>query len=402
MSNNKKSAPQGVQPTLRFPEFRDAEGWQKKPLEKFLDYQQPTPYLVADTNYSNDYETPVLTAGKTFLLGYTNERHGIFKDDLPVIIFDDFTTATQFVDFPFKAKSSAMKILQAKNGASIKFMYEAMQMIAYEVGTHERHWISKFAPMSIPIPVDLKEQQKIADCLSSLDELIEAEDKKLDTLQQHKKGLMQELFPAKGETLPTRRFPEFKNAPEWAQQALGEIADYENGKAHEQDISSSGKYVVVNSKFISTEGAVRKFTNEGRCIAKKGEILMVLSDVPNGRAIAKSFLIDEDHTYTVNQRICKIKPRKNVSKFLLYIIDRNEFYLSFDDGVNQTNLRKEDVLSCPVILPPEREEQKRIADCLSSLDDLITVQAQKIDALKIHKKGLMQQLFPTLSNESEG
>src|SRR5690606_32258915 len=107
---------------------------------------------------------PVLTAGKTFILGYTNEQHGIFKKDLPVIIFDDFTTATQFVDFPFKAKSSAMKILSAKPGSHIKFMYELMKMLRYEVGGHERHWISEFASMPVLIPQDPKEQQKIADC----------------------------------------------------------------------------------------------------------------------------------------------------------------------------------------------------------------------------------------------
>lgn len=180
-------------PRLRFPEFEDAGEWEEKKMEECLDYQQPTDYLVSDTKYSNSYKTPVLTAGKTFILGYTNEQHGIFSDNLPVIIFDDFTTATQFVDFPFKAKSSAMKILQAKNGANIKFMYEAMQMIAYEVGAHERHWISKFAPMSILIPQPA-EQQRIAELLSALDEEIAAQGEALAALKVHKKGLMQGLF----------------------------------------------------------------------------------------------------------------------------------------------------------------------------------------------------------------
>ena len=109
-------------PLLRFTEFKDSGGWEEQPLENFLDYQQPTAYLVSSTQYSDDYITPVLTAGKTFILGYTEDKEGVFKKGLPVIIFDDFTTATQFVDFPFKAKSSAMKILLAKNGANIKFM----------------------------------------------------------------------------------------------------------------------------------------------------------------------------------------------------------------------------------------------------------------------------------------
>ena len=182
-------------PKLRFPEFRNTPEWKEQPLEKFLDYQEPEEYLVSDPKYSNAYETPILATGKTFILGYTNEKDGIFKDNLPVIIFDDFTTATQFVDFPFKAKSSAMKILHAKNGANIRFIYEAMQMISYEVFGHKRHWISKFAPMLIPVPVDSKEQQKIADCLSSVGDLITAQSKKIKFLQDHKKGLVQHFFP---------------------------------------------------------------------------------------------------------------------------------------------------------------------------------------------------------------
>ena len=178
-------------PKLRFEGFSGE--WEEKRLGDCLDYLQPTKYLVDSTAYDDKYTTPVLTAGKTFILGYTDETHGIFSDNLPVIIFDDFTTATKFVDFPFKAKSSAMKILLAKEENDIKFMYEAMQMIKYQVGNHERHWISKFAILNIAIPKP-KEQQKIASCLSSLDSLIEAQNKKVEALKNHKKGLMQQLF----------------------------------------------------------------------------------------------------------------------------------------------------------------------------------------------------------------
>ena len=122
--------------------------WEEKKLGDILDYIQPTKYLVKDTEYNDSYTIPVLTAGKTFILGYTNETDGVFENNLPVIIFDDFTTANKFVNFPFKAKSSAMKILVSKNN-NIKFIYEAIQMIKYEVGGHERHWISKFSFLNI-------------------------------------------------------------------------------------------------------------------------------------------------------------------------------------------------------------------------------------------------------------
>ena len=126
----------------------------------------------------------------------------------------------------------------------------------------------------------------------------------------------------------------------------------------------------------------------------KGDILMVLSDVPNGKAIAKCFIVDTENLYSVNQRICKITPFDANSVLLFYILNRNPYFLAFDDGVKQTNLRNDDVLNFPFLLPKDPEEQQKIASCLSSLDDLLTAENQKLEALKAHKKGLMQQLFP--------
>lgn len=170
--------------------------WTKVELGKLLDYKQPTPYLVKSTDYSNEYSIPVLTAGKTFILGYSNENFGIFEEELPAIIFDDFTTASKFVDFPFKAKSSAMKILVAKQGVSIKFVYEAMQVLNYPVGGHQRHWISIFANLVIGLP-SLLEQQKIASVLTNADKEIELLEQQLADLKQEKKALMQQLLTGK-------------------------------------------------------------------------------------------------------------------------------------------------------------------------------------------------------------
>lgn len=166
--------------------------WEEKKLGDILDYIQPTKYLVKDTEYNDSYTIPVLTAGKTFILGYTNETDGVFENNLPVIIFDDFTTANKFVNFPFKAKSSAMKILVSKNN-NIKFIYEAIQMIKYEVGGHERHWISKFSFLNIFIPC-IEEQTKIANFLSSIDSKIEEVKKQLNSTKEFKKALLQQMF----------------------------------------------------------------------------------------------------------------------------------------------------------------------------------------------------------------
>ncbi len=194
--------------------------------------------------------------------------------------------------------------------------------------------------------------------------------------------------------IPKLRFPEFVDCGEWVEKPLAKVCKYQNGKAHEKDIDINGKYIVVNSKFISSEGETFKFSNSAFCLAKEGDILMVLSDVPNGKAIAKCFYVKEDNRYTVNQRICKITPRNINGNLLFYLLNRNSYFLKFDDGVKQTNLKREDVLNCPIFISEEPQEQKKIASCLSSLDELIEVHSQKLELLKQHKKGLMQNLFP--------
>lgn len=178
--------------------FKDDNGndfpdWRTVSLGEVLDYEQPTPYLVSDTDYSNDYLTPVLTAGKSFVLGYTSETHGIFEKDLPVIIFDDFTTASKFVDFPFKAKSSAMKILKPRPGTNLRFIFEAMRHLRFAVGGHERHWISKFSDLTIDLP-EYEEQQKIATFITVLDKKIALVNRQRERTKKFKEGLLQQMF----------------------------------------------------------------------------------------------------------------------------------------------------------------------------------------------------------------
>ena len=166
--------------------------WETVKLKDVFDYIQPTKYLVESTDYSDDYETPVLTAGKSFILGYTNEIHGIF-DQVPAVIFDDFTTDSKYVDFPFKAKSSAMKILMVKNGFDIQFAFELLHNIDYNVGGHERHWISVFSQMTVDVP-PYEVQQKIGQIIQCVNNEIELLQKDLDQEKQKKKALMQLLL----------------------------------------------------------------------------------------------------------------------------------------------------------------------------------------------------------------
>ncbi|MCK9477170.1 MAG: restriction endonuclease subunit S [Candidatus Muirbacterium halophilum] len=179
-------------PSLRFPEFENRMEWKNIILSDLLNYERPEKYIVNNTEYNGE-NVPVLTANKSFILGYTNETYGIFKD-FPVIIFDDFTVDMKYVDFPFKVKSSAIKILKIKQKDNIKFLFESMKMINFDAKEHKRYYISEFQYFFLKVP-EPKEQQKIADCLSSLDELINAQNEKIENLKTHKKGLIQGLFP---------------------------------------------------------------------------------------------------------------------------------------------------------------------------------------------------------------
>jgi type I restriction enzyme S subunit len=144
-------------------------GVEFKPLGELVGYEQPTKYIVHSTEYSNHFETPVLTAGQSFILGYTNEKFDIYpaSENDPVIIFDDFTTSFHWVDFPFKVKSSALKILRPKTKfANFKYIHYAMQCIGFVPGEHTRHWISKYSLFTIPVP-PIEVQEEIVRILDS-------------------------------------------------------------------------------------------------------------------------------------------------------------------------------------------------------------------------------------------
>lgn len=180
---------------------------------------------------------------------------------------------------------------------------------------------------------------------------------------------------------------------DWEVKPLNELVQFANGKAHENYIKDDGKYIVANSKFISSEGVVKKYSDVCLSPTEAENILMVMSDVPNGKAIAKCFFVDKNNNYTVNQRICSLKVKNDHPKFLFYIINRNRYYLTFDDGVNQTNLRKNDVLGYPIPLPPTKAEQTAIANALSDTDALISSLEKLIAKRRNIKHGTMQELL---------
>ena len=169
------------------------KNWEKVALENLLEYEQPTNYIVASEEYNDSYPIPVLTAGKSFILGYTNETEGIYQNT-PVIIFDDFTTESKFVDFEFKVKSSAMKILKAKDNDTLKYLYYLMQILPFNNTQHKRYWISEYSKIKIGIPKDINEVKEIVKVLDAASEIIRLRTACIESAQSLIPALFQEMF----------------------------------------------------------------------------------------------------------------------------------------------------------------------------------------------------------------
>ena len=215
-----------------------------------------------------------------------------------------------------------------------------------EGGSVTNLYFEKLKNIDVSFP-SIREQEMIAAYFENIDNLI--------TLHQRKSFLY------------------FSRINDWEQRKLMEVAEYRNGKAHENEINDDGEYIVVNSKFVSTNGEIRKFSYAQNEPLYENEIAFVLSDVPNGRAIARTFLVDKSGKYTLNQRIAGITPHEDTDPYYLYIkMNRNEYFLKFDDGNKQTNLSIKDVLNYEDMYPSYKEQQK-IGMYFQQLDHLITL-----------------------------
>lgn len=383
-------------PKLRFSEFKD--DWNPEQLSNLLDYERPDNYIVKDTNYVTE-GTPVLTANKSFILGYTHETFGICND-IPAIIFDDFTVDKKFVDFPFKVKSSAIKILRPKGKDDLKFLFELMSLIRFEAKEHKRYYISAYQNLSVLIPKP-KEQQIIAACLSSIDEVIIAESQKLEVLKDHKKGLLQNLLPQEGETVPKFRFKEFEESGEWVEKKLGEVADFINGRAYkQQELLSEGKYRVlrVGNFFTNNEWYYSDLELDEDKYCANGDLLYAWS-----ASFGPRIWIGEKVIY--HYHIWKVKNKNGVNKkFLFNLLDfeTERMKSQMANGFALLHITKGTIENWKSHIPVSEKEQQIIADTLSSIDDLINAQNQKLEALQLHKKGLLQGLFPSVNDGDNG
>ncbi|HEY5212586.1 MAG TPA: restriction endonuclease subunit S [Acidobacteriaceae bacterium] len=180
---------------------------------------------------------------------------------------------------------------------------------------------------------------------------------------------------------------------DWEVKVLPDVCRFRGGKAHEQYISEAGPFVCVNSKFISTDGKVRKHSSANFCAAKRNDVLMVMSDLPNGRALAKAYLVEQDDLYAVNQRVCALTAYRDCPEYLFYVLNRNPYFLKFDDGVSQTHLLNHVFEKCQLPMPPTVDEQRAIAGALSDVDALLRALSQLIAKKRDLKQAAMQQLL---------
>lgn len=259
--------------------------------------------------------------------------------------------------------------------------------------------------LALPVPLpsgqsSLKEQQKIADCLSSLDELIAAQARKVDALKTHKKGLMQQLFPRAGDTQPRLRFPEFQDAEDWAETRLGQMGNLVSGLTYSpDDVRDKGLLVLRSSNIqdgkISLADCVYVDSSiKGANLSAANDILIC---VRNGSLalIGKNALIPEGMPQCTHGAFMTVFRSKS-SKFVFQLLQTEKYQkqVAGDLGATINSINGSQLVKYKFIVP-KPEEQTKIADLLSSVDELIAARSQELETLKTHKKGLMQQLFPS-------
>ena len=358
MTENRKT------PKLRFKGFTDA--WEQRKLGDVFKYEQPQTYIVENTEYDDKNKIPVLTAGQSFILGYTDEHFGIKEANQrnPVIIFDDFTTSSHYVDFPFKVKSSAIKLLTLSTTKdNVYCAYNVLKNISYLPVSHERHWISTFTKFDILLPKSVDEQELIGEYFKLLDKLITLHQRKLDRLKNIKKSMLDKMFPKDGEVVPEIRFKGFTDA--WEQRKLGEIATemVAGGDVCKDLIVDKGRYPVI-ANALTNDGIIGYY-NEDYRITAPAVTVTGRGDV--GHAMAR--IVD----FTPVVRLLSIKSNHDVF-FLENAINTIKIVIE-STGVPQLTVPQLAKYELP--LPKSLDEEEKIGIYFRNINNLITLHQRK-------------------------
>ena len=399
--SNKKNKP--LMPKLRFPAFRNSPEWISEKVDRLVDTITP-PKKLPTSSYAVNGDFPIIDQSQNAICGWTDDREALIKDDLPLIIFGDHTCILKLLDRPFAQGADGIKILKPRPRIGTSYLYQYLSYRPVVTEEYKRHYsILKEKVVLFP---DFKtgEQQKIADCLSSLDELIVAQARKVDALKTHKKGLMQQLFPREGETQPRLRFLEFRDAGEWEDQSIGNIGKVVTGSTPStaQPAFYGGGIPFVSPADISDMRFVDQtkttLTQEGYAQTRPiraGSVLFVCI----GSTIGK--VAQNIRDCATNQQINAIIPNSKHSEgFVYFALSLASERIALLAGRQAVPIINKSLFSSVRILVPKLPEQHRIASFLSSIETLLTDENQSLELLKAHKKGLMQQIFPSLESIS--
>ena len=366
-------------------------------LGELLPFEQPTAYIVKSTDYSDAYATPVLTAGKSFILGKTNETDGIF-DQLPVIIFDDFTTATQFVNFRFKVKSSAMKILHINTDLVIpKYIFYRLQIIQFDHSTHKRYWIQSYSKIKVLIP-PLDEQfrivARIEEFFSELDKAVDTLKTTKEQLEVYRQAVMKDAFQEKesiirlGDAIEKPHYGTSKKcdypctANSTAVLRIPNI-DTKNGRVDSSDL----KYAEFNEKELE------------QLSLKSGDILIIRS---NGSIslVGSSAIIrkcDTDKTYAgYLMRLRILNKEKLLPKYLLYYLsspDARRYIESIaksTSGVN--NINSQEISKLCVPLSSIEKQEKTVAEIEMKLSVYHEIE-KSVDTVLVQADAMRQSIL---------
>lgn len=374
------------------------KGWEKVKFEDVLKYEQPSKYIVKSTKYNNDYKTPVLTAGKGFILGYTNETDGIFKDT-PVIIFDDFTTSSQYVNFHFKVKSSAMKILRPVDNVNLKFLFYKMQTIQHKSDTHKRYWISEYAKREIYIP-NLLEQKAIADKLddsfakieNAITNLINAK----ENLKLYKQSVLKSAF--NGDLLPNT------SPTHWEVKKLGEICEKIGDGLHgTPSYNDDGEYFFINGRNISypyliINNNVKRLSSDEALKYKKDFNTHTIFVSINGTLGNIGFYNNEK--IILGKSVCYLNLKDNVNKYYIFFNLKSNEFLNYANlkatGSTIKNVSLQAMRNFEIPLPPLSEQNLIVAEIdrrFAIVDKTLNLIDKSIQNAKNLKQSILKKAF---------
>lgn len=375
-------------PMLRFPEFTGE--WMVKKMEDLCDPITP-PLKMQSKDYLPVGKYPVVDQSQKLICGWTNDNESVISET-PVIIFGDHTCALKYIDFPFVQGADGVKILSPKEDYNPQFVYQAFLSNPVKPDGYKRHF-SDFKEKYYFIPSSSVEQEKIASCLMELDKLIAAQDQKVNTLKEKKRGMMQQLFPKSGATTPMHRFREFTG--DWEFLNGDKLFEPISNKNHNSDLPILA--------LTQDQGAVpRDMINYNVIVSDKSVAGYKVVEVDDFIISLRSF--QGGIEYSRYKGLCSPayivlrKKSKDLSSNFYRIYFKSFNYIQ-ELNKNLEGIRDGKMISykqfSEIKLPcPTPAEQKKIAECLSALDDLIAAESAKLDSLMNHKKGLMQQLFP--------